>query len=185
MVDEVLKEVKHKMEVTVEHMGRELAGIRTGRASLGLLDGIHVDYYGVETPLSQVANLSVPDPLTISLQPWDASMTPVIEKAILASDLGLTPANDGKVIRIPIPPLTEERRKELVKVVRKVAEEAKIALRNVRREGVDHIKKKGKAKEISEDETHTATDKVQKITDEFIGTVSRLEAEKEKEVMDK
>lgn len=185
MVEEVFKEVKHKMEVTIEHLGRELGGIRTGRASLGLLDGIHVDYYGVETPLSQVANLALPDPLTISVQPWDTSMTPAIEKAILASDLGLTPANDGKTIRIPIPPLTEERRKELVKVVRKTAEETKIAIRNVRREGVDHIKKKEKAKQISEDQAHTAADKVQKITDEFIGAVNGLEAEKEKEVMDK
>lgn len=185
MVEEVFKEVKHKMEVTIERLGRELAGIRTGRASLGLLDGIHVDYYGVNTPLSQVANLALPDALTISVQPWDASMTPAIEKAILVSDLGLTPTNDGKVIRIPIPPLTEERRKELVKVVKKTAEETKIAVRNVRREGVDHIKKKEKAKEISEDEAHTAVDKVQKITDGFIGAVVKLEADKEKEVLDK
>ncbi|VAX22419.1 Ribosome recycling factor [hydrothermal vent metagenome] len=185
MVEKIFGEVKHKMEVTVEHLARELAGIRTGRASLALLDGIHVDYYGVETPLNQVANLSLPDSLTISVQPWDTSMTPAIEKAILASDLGLTPSSDGKIIRIPIPPLTEERRKELVKVVRKTAEEAKIAIRNVRRDGVDSIKKKEKAKEISEDESHTAADRVQKITDEFIGSVSALEAEKEKEVMDK
>ncbi len=185
MVESVFNEMSHKMNVTIEHLGRELAGIRTGRASLGLLDGIHVDYYGVQTPLNQVANLSIPDPLTISLQPWDASMAPVIEKAILASDLGLTPSNDGKVIRIPIPPLTEERRRELTKVVRKAAEEAKIAIRNVRREGVDHIRKMEKEKKISEDDARKANDGIQKITDESVTTVNKLEAEKEKEVMDK
>ena len=183
-METVFEAMRHKMSVTVEHQGKEFAGIRTGRASLGLLDGIHVDYYGTDTPISQVANLAIPDPLTISIQPWEPAMVAVIEKAIMASDLGLTPGSDGKIIRIPIPPLTEERRKELSKVVRKLQEDAKIALRNVRRVGVEQIKKMEKGKEISEDDSRGGQDKIQKITDEFIAQVTKLEAEKEKEILD-
>lgn len=184
-MENVFKEVRHKMDVTLDHLAKEMAGIRTGRASLGLLDHVRVDYYGTETPLNQVANLSIPDSLTISVQPWDASMVTVIEKAILTSDLGLTPSNDGKVIRIPIPPLTEERRKELTRVVKKEAEDAKIALRNVRREGVDQIKKLEKQKDISEDDSKKGLDMIQKITDEYVAKADKMCAEKEKEVMDR
>ncbi len=185
MMDNVFDQVKHKMDVTVEHLRKEFAGIRTGRASLGLLDGIHVDYYGSDTPLNQVANLSVPDPLTINIQPWETAMIPVVEKAILSSDLGLTPASDGKVIRIPIPSLTEERRKELTRVVRKIGEEAKIALRNVRREGVDQIKNLEKEKKISEDDARKGIDRIQKLTDSGVASVDKLALEKEEEVMDR
>ncbi len=184
MLDSIYDETKHKMDVTIAHLTKEFAGVRTGRASIGILDGITVDYYGTKTPLSQVANLSTPDPLTINVGPWEVTMVPIIEKAIMASDLGLNPSNDGKTIRISIPPLTEERRKELTKHVRRLAEEAKVALRNVRRESVDKVKKQEKNKEISEDEAHTGADKIQKIIDEHITLVDKTLASKEKEVMD-
>ncbi len=184
-MERVFTDVKHKMDVTIDHLVREFTAIRTGRASVGLLDGITVDYYGAQTPINQVANLSLPDPLTIGIQPWESNMIPVIEKAILTSDLGLTPINDGKSIHIPIPALTEERRKELSKVVRKAAEDAKIAIRNVRREGVEGLKKLEKQKEISEDESRGGQDKVQKITDEHVTKVDKITAEKEKEIMDR
>jgi ribosome recycling factor len=185
MVDEVFEDTKHKMDVTIEHFRRELAGIRTGRASIGLLDGITIDYYGQESPLNQVASITIPDPLTLSIQPWESTLVPAIEKAIMASDLGLTPNNDGKVIRIPIPSLTEERRKELSKVVKKHAEDAKIAVRNVRRESVEKLKKLEKGGDISEDQSHTAQDKVQKITDEHIKLIDKVGGEKEKEILDR
>ena len=184
-MDRVFDEAKRKMDVTVEHLAKELAGIRTGRASTALLDGVTVDYYGADTPINQVANVSTPDALTISIQPWDAKMIGAIEKAILASDLGLTPADDGKVIRINMPPLTEERRKELTKHVRKLAEDAKIALRNVRREAIEQIKKLEKEKEVSEDEARKGGDRIQKIIDEHISKIDKMTAEKEKEVMDR
>ncbi|MBI4828229.1 MAG: ribosome recycling factor [Nitrospinae bacterium] len=183
--DRVFSDITHKMDVTVEHLGKDLAGVRTGRASLGLLDGITVEYYGAKTPISQVASLSLPDPLTIAIQPWEPSMAAVIEKAILTSDLGLNPRTDGKIVRIPIPSLTDERRKELARHVKKVAEETRVALRNGRRDGVDHIKKMEKAKEISEDDAHKGTDRVQKILDEHIARVDKLAAAKEKEIMDR
>ena len=184
-MENVFNDVKHKMDASINHLIKELNSIRTGRASIGLLDGITVDYYGAQTPLNQIANLSLPDPLTIGVQPWEPAMTPVIERAILASDLGLTPLSDGKMIHIPIPSLTEERRKDLSKVVRKNAEDAKIAVRNVRREGVESLKKLEKQKDISEDDSRGGQDKIQKITDEHISRIDKLADEKEKEIMDR
>jgi ribosome recycling factor len=185
MLDSVFDEVKRKMDAAIEHFGKELAGIRTGRASTGLLDGIMVDYYGTATALNQVATLNTPDALTISIQPWEVKMIPVIEKAINLSGLGLNPTNDGKIVRINMPKPTEERRKELTKVVRKMAEESKIALRAVRREGLDKVKKHEKDKQATEDDAHKASDKIQKIVDEHIAQVDKITAAKEKEIMDR
>lgn len=182
--DKVFQDVEKKMAGSADHLQRDLAVIRTGRASLALLEGITVNYYGSAMPLNQVATLSVPDSRLITIQPWDQSVIGEIEKAILKSDLGLTPNNDGKIVRIGIPPLTEERRKELVKVVRKMAEEARVAVRNIRREGNDSLKALEKNKEISEDELRKAQDRVQKITDQYIGNVDAIAARKEKEVLE-
>jgi len=184
-MDTVFDQAKHKMDVSIEHLTKEFAGVRTGRASVGLLEGINVDYYGTETPINQVANVSTPDPLTISIQPWEQKMIAAVEKAILASDLGLTPSNDGKVVRITMPPLTEERRRDLTKHVRKVAEDTKIAMRNVRREAIEQIKKLEKEKTVSEDDAKRGNEKVQKIIDEHIAQVDKITAEKEKEIMDR
>jgi ribosome recycling factor len=158
--------------------------IRTGRASLALFDDIRVDYYGTLTPLNQIATLSIPEPRLITVQPWDASIMGEIEKAILKSELGVTPANDGKIIRITIPRLTEERRKELVKVVKKMAEGAKVAVRNIRREANDQLKGWEKNKKISQDQLHQWMDKVQKSTDQFIEKVDTTLAAKEKEILE-
>ena len=184
-MEKILDEVNHKMDVTLKHLEKEFAGVRTGRASLGLLDNIHVEYYGNNSPLSQVATLATPDALSITIMPWDASLLSIIEKAILSSNLGLTPQNDGKIIRITIPPLTEERRKELCKYVKKLSEEAKVALRNVRRDGIENVKKQEKSKELSEDLAKKASDKIQKLTDEHVTKVDKLSADKENEVMDR
>ncbi len=184
MVKELFKKTKEKMTKSVEALKKDLAGIRTGRASLSLLDGIKVDYYGSMVPLNQVATLNVPEPRTISIQPWEQRMIPVIEKAILESELGLTPTNDGKIIRINIPPLTEERRKQLTKVVRKRAEEARVAVRNIRREANEELKKMEKEKHLSEDELKKRLDEVQKLTDEFIKQIDEILQKKEKEIME-
>jgi len=178
------KRLIEKMEATVEVFKREIASIRTGRASLALLDGITVDYYGNQVPLNQVATLSVPEPRLITIQPWEQKIIPEIEKAIMKSDLGLTPTNDGKTIRLAIPPLTEERRKELVKVVKKRAEESRVALRNIRRDILEEIKKLQKEKSLSEDEVKRWNDEVQKITDTYIKKVDELLSHKEKEIME-
>lgn len=184
MIQNVYNDTNRKMESSIAILQKELAGIRTGRASLALLDGIKVDYYGNPSPLTQVASLSVPDSRLITIQPWDTSLLPAIEKAILSSNLGLTPANDGKIIRIPIPPLTEERRKELVKVVKKIAEDCKVAIRNVRRESMEHLKSLEKNKKISQDDHKKANDEVQKITDKFIKRVDDITAKKDKEILE-
>ncbi|NOZ24973.1 MAG: ribosome recycling factor [Nitrospirae bacterium] len=184
MDKELKKKAKEKMEKAIEALKKDLASIRTGRASIALLDNITVDYYGTQTPLNQVATLSVPEPRMIAIQPWEQSMVPVIEKAILQSDLGLNPSNDGKVIRIAIPPLTEERRKQLVKVVRKRAEEARVAIRNIRRETNEELKKLEKDKHISEDDIKRGLEEVQKLTDGFIKTVDEVLQHKEKEIME-
>ncbi len=184
MVKEILKKTKERMNKSIESFKKDLAGIRTGRASLSLLDSIRVEYYGNQVPLNQVATLNVPEPRTITIQPWEQRMISVIEKAILESDLGLTPSNDGKIIRINIPPLTEERRKQLTKVVRKRAEEARVAVRNIRRDANDELKKLEKQKEISEDELKKRLDEVQKLTDEFIKQIDELLEKKEKEIME-
>lgn len=172
------------MDATIEVLRRDLASIRTGRATLALLDGITVDYYGNQTPLNQVATLTVPEPRLITIQPWEQRLISEIEKAIMKSDLGLTPTNDGKVIRLAIPPLTEERRKELVKVVKKRAEEARVALRNIRRDILEDIKKIQKERSLSEDEIKRWNEEVQKITDSYIKKVDEMLAHKEKEIME-
>lgn len=184
MIQNVYNDTNRKMESSIAILQKELAGIRTGRVSLALLDGIKVDYYGNPSPLTQVATLSVPDSRLISIQPWDTSLLPAIEKAILSSNLGLTPTNDGKIIRISIPPLTEERRKELVKVVKKIAEDCKVAIRNVRRESMEHLKSLEKDKKISQDDHKKANDEVQKITDKFIKRVDDITAKKDKEILE-
>jgi ribosome recycling factor len=184
MDENVLKETDAKMEKTLATLKSDLGKIRTGRASLALFDQIRIDYYGTPTPLQQVATLAVPEPRLVTIQPWDTSVIGEIEKAILKSELGLTPMNDGKLIRIPIPRLTEERRKELVKVVRKMAEASKVALRNVRREGNEHLKGLEKNKKISQDDLRLLMEKVQTSTDRYIEKTDGVLASKEKEIME-
>jgi len=184
MIQETYEETRDRMGKTIVALKNELKRVRTGRASLSLLDGIRVDYYGTLTPLSQMASLSVPESRLIAIQPWDVSVIKEIEKAILKSDLGLTPSNDGKMIRISIPPLTEQRRKELVKVVQKICEEHKVAVRNVRRESNELLKGFKKDGDISEDEAFKAQDQVQKITDEYIKNIDEVNKEKEKEILE-
>lgn len=179
----VLKEVEAKMQGALDAQGREFAGVRTGRASTGLLEGVRVDYYGTPTPIPQVASLSVPDPKTLLIQPWDASLLPAIEKAIMKSDLGLTPANDGKVIRLVMPPLNEERRKQLAKAVGKLAEDARVAIRNIRHDANKKLKTMEKEKKISEDDGHRGQEQIQKITDKFIQRVDELLKKKEQEIL--
>ena len=179
----VIKEVEAKMQGAVDVLGREFAGVRTGRASTGLLEGIRVDYYGTPTPVPQVASLSVPDPKTLLIQPWDASLLPAIEKAIMKSDLGLTPANDGKVIRLVMPPLNEERRKQLAKAVGKLAEDARVAIRNIRHDANKKLKTMEKEKKISEDDGRRGQDQIQKTTDKFIAKVDDLLRKKEQEIL--
>jgi ribosome recycling factor len=183
-IQRIYADVEKKMQASLDAFRKELNGIRTGRASLSLFDGITVEYYGVSTPLNQVATLSVPESRLITIQPWDSSIIGEVERAILKSDLGLTPANDGRVIKIPIPPLTEERRKQLVRLVKKSGEECKVAIRNVRREGNDQVKALEKEKKISEDEWRRAQDQVQKLTDKYINMAEQQTAQKEKEVME-
>lgn len=184
MKEEILVEARGKMDNSVEALKRDFKRIRTGRASTALLDGIKVECYQTRMPLDQVASLSVPESRMITIKPWDQSVIGDIEKAILKSELGLTPMNDGKVIRISIPPLTEERRKELAKLARKMAEEGKIAVRNHRRDANEMLKELKNEKEISEDEMFKAQDDVQKLTDEFIKRVDEITAEKENEIIE-
>jgi ribosome recycling factor len=184
MIQELRKKTHERMQASIEALKKKFASVRTGRASLSLLDGLTVDYYGTVTPLQQLASLSVPDSRQIVIQPWEQKIIPEIEKAIMKSDLGLTPMNDGKLIRINIPALTEERRKQLVKVVKKEAEDAKVAVRNVRREINEDLKKLEKEKHVSEDEIKKEHDEVQKITDSFIKKVDELLEHKEKEIME-
>jgi ribosome recycling factor len=184
MEREIRKKTTERMSSALEVLKKEFASIRTGRASLALVDGIVVDYYGTPTPLPQVASLSVPESRQIAIQPWEKNLIPLIEKAIMKSDLGLTPANDGKVIRINIPILTEERRKQLVKVVRKRAEESKVAVRNIRRDSNDELKKLEKEKHVSEDDVKKEQEEIQKITDTFIKKVDEIVEHKEKEIME-
>ena len=183
MKDDVLKETRRKMDKVLEAMARDLSRVRTGRASVALLEGIKVDCYGTIMPIAQVSSLAAPEPRLLTVQPWDPTVLSDIEKAILKSDLGLTPMNDGKIIRLPIPALTTERRKDLVKMVKKMEEEAKVALRNVRREANEDLKEMKKEKLLAEDEAHKGQDEVQKITDDFIQKAEAQAAEKEKEIM--
>ncbi len=184
MMNEVLDGVKQDMEKTVAAMKQSLQKVRTGRASIGILDGIMVDYYGTPTPMKQLATLAVPEPRLITIQPWDKGAISSIEKAIFKSELGLTPANDGKIIRVPIPPLNEERRRDLVKMVKKTAEEYRVEIRNHRRDANAMLKDLEKDKEISQDELKTSQDKVQDLTNDYIKLVDALLADKEKEIME-
>lgn len=184
MVKQLTTQAERDMRKTVETVAREFGGVRTGRASTALLDPIRVDYYGTLTPLSQVATLATPETRLITVQPWDPSLVPAIEKAILKSGLGITPTSDGKVIRLAIPPLTEERRKELAKVVRKLAEDGRVAVRNVRRDANDRLKALEKEKKISEDELRKALDQIQDLTSRLIKEIDDLLAKKEKEILE-
>jgi ribosome recycling factor len=183
MVKEILADAKHRMETSVEVIRKEMAAVRTGRASLAILDGVMVDYYGTMTPLNQVANLAVPEGNLITVQPWETFLLPLIEKAILSSDLDLNPANDGKILRIPIPQLTEERRKLLVKHVGKLSEDGRTAIRQVRRDANDQLKRSLKDKEISEDDEKRALKSVQELTDDHIKKIDEMMKKKEKELM--
>ena len=180
----VHKDAETRMQGAIDTLGREFAGVRTGRASAALLEHIRVDYYNTLTPVSQVASLSVPDPRTLVIQPWDASLLAKIEKAIQKSDLGLTPANDGKVIRLSMPPLNEERRKQLAKAVGKLAEEGRVAVRNIRREAKDKLRALGRDKKISEDDEKRGETELQKLTDRFIQRVDELLRKKEQEILE-
>jgi len=183
-MEALLKDATGKMTRSIESFRKELGKVRTGRASFSLLDGIKADYYGTPTPLQQVGTLSVPESRLITVTPWDAKMIGPIEKAIQSGGLGLNPTNDGKVVRIPIPPLTEERRKELVKLVKKMAEDARIAVRNIRREAIERIKEKEKKKEISEDGMKRGQERIQKETDAFIKKIDGILKTKEQEIME-
>jgi ribosome recycling factor len=181
---ETVKRTKAHMDKAVEVLRDELKTLRTGRASLGILDAVRVDYYGTPTPLNQVANLSVPDPTLIVIQPWDQTLISAIEHAIQKANLGLNPMNDGKIIKLPVPSPTQERRKELVKVAHEYAERARTAVRNVRRDGNDELRKLEKDKAISEDDMHRGLDEVQKLTDEHIKLIGDVLGAKEKEIME-
>jgi ribosome recycling factor len=183
-VKDVEANVKTRMDKAIADLQHEMATIRTGRASLGVLDHIRVDYYGTPTPLNQVANLHVPEPSMITIQPWDVSQIGPIEKAIRVSDLGLNPSNDGKTIRLPIPPLTEERRKDLVKKLHGVAEHHRVSVRNIRRDGNEAVKKLMKDKKIAEDEEKRALDEIQKTTDGYMGKIDGAVKTKEKEILE-
>jgi ribosome recycling factor len=177
-------ETEEKMKKSIEAIRIELSKLRSGRATTSLLDGIKIDYYGTPTPLNQVANVAAPEARMLTVQPWDKSMVAPIEKAIMTANLGLNPANDGTVIRIPVPQLNEERRKELVKLGKKYAEDGRIAIRNVRREANEHIKKAEKNHEVSEDDSKHAQEKIQKMTDDYIQKIDEMIAQKEKEIME-
>ncbi len=177
------KSIEEKMEKTISVFSENLAEVRAGRANPAILNKVKIDYYGTPTPINQVAGISVPEARLIVIQPWDASILKEIERAILTSDIGINPNNDGKVIRLAFPELNEERRKELVKDIRKTAEEAKVAVRSIRRDGIDEFKKKQKDAEITEDDLHTAEEQIQKITDKKIEEIDSILANKEKEIM--
>jgi len=184
MIEDIYQDATERMQKSIAALTNELKRIRTGRASASLLDGIRVDYYGTATPLNQMATLSVPESRLMTIQPWDASVIKAIEKEILKSDLGLTPTSDGKIIRIAIPPLTEERRRELVKIVNKTCEEYKVAVRNIRRDANDLLKSLKKDGDISEDAAFRAQEEVQKITDDHIGRIDEIGQAKEKEIIE-
>jgi len=183
-VREIEANAKSRMEKALSDLQHDMAAVRTGRASVSLLDNVRADYYGTPTPLNQLATLHVPEPSLITLQPWDASQIAVIEKAIRAADLGLNPSNDGKLIRVPIPPLTEERRKELARKISHIAEDHRVAMRNIRRDANENVKKLLKDKTISEDDDRRAHDEIQKLTDGSIQKLDQAAKAKEKEVME-
>jgi ribosome recycling factor len=182
-VEDIKRETGPKMEAVVEDFKRKLSNVRTGRATVGLLDTVHVDYYGTPTPLNQMASVAVPEPQLITIQPWDMTQLGAVEKAIIAANLGLNPSNDGKMIRLPVPPLNEERRKQLAKQVHDIAEEHRVAIRNVRHTSNDALKKMLKEKSISEDDERSGLDDVQKLTNSYIAKVDELAKNKEHEIM--
>ncbi len=185
MLEEVLETVKEAMDKAIESLRRDLAAIRTGRASAAMLDNVRVDYYGQQTPLNQVATISVPEPRLLAIKPWEATLIPVIEKAILADkSLGINPANDGAIIRLPIPELTEERRVEITKVARHRAEEGRVAVRHARRDGIDLLQEAQKDGDISADESRSAQKKVQELTAEYVAAIDEITEHKEKEIME-
>lgn len=184
MIDDILLDAEDRMEKTIDALKRELSGIRTGRAAPGLIEHLHVEYYGTPTPLNQLAGISAPEPRMLVVQPWDRGSLGIIEKAIRSSDLGLNPTNDGQLIRIAIPPLTEERRKSLVRVVRAKVEEDRVALRNVRRDAVSHIKDLMKEKEIGEDDERRGEQQIQELTDRFVAEADEIGKQKEDEVLE-
>ena len=182
-IKDEIAQIRKRMEKAIDDIRKELASIRTGRASISILDNIQVDYYGVPTPINQAAQLGTPDPALVTVQPYDVSLVGPIEKAIRASDLGLNPSNDGRLIRIPIPALTEERRKQLAKHVHKVLEEHRTAVRNIRRDGNDHLKKMLKDKAISEDDEKNALAEIQKLTDDYVHKLEEVAKKKEQEIL--
>jgi ribosome recycling factor len=184
VIKEILNDAEERMKKSTEHLGRDLSSLRAGRANPAMLDRVMVDYYGVPTPINQMASITVPEARLLVIQPWDKSVIADIEKAIMKSDLGITPSNDGNVIRVAIPQLTEERRKELVKVVKKRAEEAKVAVRNIRREANELLKASEKEKVISEDENKRGVDESQKLTDKYVKEVDKISQAKEKDIME-
>lgn len=183
-LNEIIEKTREQMNKSLEHYKQQLAKVRTGRANASILDNVKVDYYGTPTPIPQVATINVPDAKTIIIQPWDTSIINAIEKAIKQSDLGFNPVNDGRILRIPVPPLTEERRKEIVKFCKKLTEDAKIAIRNIRRDQIEVIRKAEKDKELTEDDRKLGEEKIQKVTDEFIKKIDELFSAKEKEILE-
>ena len=181
---QIINSTKERMNKAIKVSSEELSGVRTGRATTTILDRITVDYYGTKTPLRQLSSINVPEKQTITIQPWDKNSIPAIEKAIMESDLGLTPGNDGNIIRLSIPPLTEERRKELVKIVHHIAEEGRVAIRNIRRDANEHLKREQKEGKISEDDYYRNHDQIQKFTDEHIENLDDMMKNKEQEVME-
>lgn len=184
MVKEILRDLEKKMKISLEHFRKDLSKLRTGRANLSIFEDIKVEYYGTPTPINQVATLGIPDPTLITVQPWDPSLLEAIDKAIRSADLGLNPINDGKILKIPIPPLDEERRREIAKRIKKMLEEEKTALRNMRRETKEKIEEFEEKKEITEDDKFKGLDKLQEITDEYTKKIEEFAASKEKEILE-
>ncbi len=184
MIDETIADSEDRMKKSVEALQRELAAIRTGHAHTGLVDHVRVEYYGTLTPVNQMATVAAPEPRLLTIQPWDRSALVAIEKALMKSDLGLTPSNDGAIIRLAIPPLTESRRKELIKVVHSRVEDGRVAVRNIRRDAIEHIRRAVHNKEASEDEQHKAQDQLQKLTDRYVGVIDQRGKDKEAELME-
>jgi ribosome recycling factor len=182
-MQDVVKDLETRMQAAVDLLAREFSGVRTGRANTALLDSVRVEAYGTHTPISQMASVSIPDPRTLAIQPWDTSQVAAIEKAILKSDLGLTPSSDGKVIRLTMPTLTEERRKQLARTVGKLAEEARVAVRNIRRDANDRLKALARDKKVSQDEERRGHEQIQKATDKFVARVDELTKKKEQEIL--
>jgi ribosome recycling factor len=182
--DEIYRDAENRMKKSLEHLHHELSRIRTGRATPALLDVVKIDYYGSMVPLNQASSITAPEPRLLVIQPWEKRLIGEIEKAILQSDLGLNPTNDGNVVRVPIPELSEERRRDLLKLVKKFCEESRVAIRNIRRDANDHVKNLEKNHEISEDENHKVQDDVQKLTDEYVGKVDEYYNSKEKEILE-